>query len=886
MKKTKKQRIPIPIELSDEVLKLSDRTCCVCREKGKDVQIHHIDENPSNNSIENLAVLCFQCHNETQVTGGFGKKLTSGQVIKYKNEWLKIVKDRNDNLAKGIQSLDKQQCWDNINFDNQQGIEGAILGVGLNQNYVEACPKLNIFQDAINCLELLNYVNIIGESGSGKSLTAFQIAYEYSKKGYKVYKYNGKDNPTLYSELSPAIYILDNAHLYKNVANTIQQQAKKECKVICVFTDVINSNENSVRITSKQSVNILYEYYTQNAEQIIPIVKKINKKVGFNFGDTSFSWLINKAASQKSPYYFNYIIRGASDYIKTKMEDYKKDEYLDLLAVIAIYQILSADNFILISKLNELIPSKIFNYDEFEKKLIIQDKFIIKENESYKFSHIYTAISFLNSYILSSFDNQDFANKCFLTLIDNNTFCNLGLLWFIVNSPHEISIKYKTNRVYYSLFTKEEIDKIYDKVFEKRNEPYFFSVIERISYYHKIVHDDSTRKALLSVINSCVGEDFICVGDFINMLINEAGRKNYEILDYYLKGIDFKRIFELFNGSSTKDLYVFIRFFDRILYRSKYIGITFTQHLDVEKFILKINNSNLDNLYVLSYLSAIFINENNGLKNIENAIIEKTCSLLNLNPLKVWVNLDDFFLFTILGYNKYEQRFIRKKQYTDIKSKFINSISLSKLSQEIENNYIFHWQSISEFMRIIYLLDKNKCKEIIKNVNINKLSNTIKLLWNTENEFESLMAFSYDSKFLFDLIKISENHINKISLNLCYWCPHGAIYLSNKGKSLSENEFRNDYVMTNAIINMIQINKPFALRMLSKEKDNIVKYIKSEFCYGDINGEQEKLNFYNSLKSIEDEILKLDMTDEEKGILLNYDNYNLTHPEKNIKTKF
>ena len=45
MKKTKKQRIPIPIELSDEVLKLSDRTCCVCREKGKDVQIHHIDEN-------------------------------------------------------------------------------------------------------------------------------------------------------------------------------------------------------------------------------------------------------------------------------------------------------------------------------------------------------------------------------------------------------------------------------------------------------------------------------------------------------------------------------------------------------------------------------------------------------------------------------------------------------------------------------------------------------------------------------------------------------------------------------------------------------------------------------------------------------------------------
>jgi hypothetical protein len=89
--KEKKNRIPIPKELAAEILYEFDRTCCVCSEKGKSVQIHHIDENPGNNSKNNLTVLCFDCHEETQVKGGFGRKLDAPQVLKYKSEWLERV---------------------------------------------------------------------------------------------------------------------------------------------------------------------------------------------------------------------------------------------------------------------------------------------------------------------------------------------------------------------------------------------------------------------------------------------------------------------------------------------------------------------------------------------------------------------------------------------------------------------------------------------------------------------------------------------------------------------------------------------------------------------------------------------------------------------------
>jgi len=91
MATNKKQRIEIPKELRVEVLFASDRTCCVCRVKGKPTQIHHIDDNPAHNVFENLAVLCFDCHNLTQVRGGFHNKLDAGQVRRYRDDWLNKV---------------------------------------------------------------------------------------------------------------------------------------------------------------------------------------------------------------------------------------------------------------------------------------------------------------------------------------------------------------------------------------------------------------------------------------------------------------------------------------------------------------------------------------------------------------------------------------------------------------------------------------------------------------------------------------------------------------------------------------------------------------------------------------------------------------------------
>jgi len=74
---TKRQEIPKKTQ--DELLTKAKHCCCICGNSG--VQLHHIDENPKNNEIGNIAVLCAKHHAE--VHGNLTKKITPSQLRLY-----------------------------------------------------------------------------------------------------------------------------------------------------------------------------------------------------------------------------------------------------------------------------------------------------------------------------------------------------------------------------------------------------------------------------------------------------------------------------------------------------------------------------------------------------------------------------------------------------------------------------------------------------------------------------------------------------------------------------------------------------------------------------------------------------------------------------------
>ncbi|MCK4310033.1 MAG: HNH endonuclease [Methanomicrobia archaeon] len=89
-----KRRKKIPRDKEAQILFINDKTCCICRDSTKGVQIHHIDGDPNNNDLSNLAVVCINHHDELHKSGGMTKSISPDLLKKYKYEWELEVKKR------------------------------------------------------------------------------------------------------------------------------------------------------------------------------------------------------------------------------------------------------------------------------------------------------------------------------------------------------------------------------------------------------------------------------------------------------------------------------------------------------------------------------------------------------------------------------------------------------------------------------------------------------------------------------------------------------------------------------------------------------------------------------------------------------------------------
>ncbi len=80
-------RRDIPDKIAAELLASNNHTCCICRERGKHVQFHHIDGDSSNSVPANLAVLCLDDHSRVTGDEGLGRRFTPQEVTIFKTRW-------------------------------------------------------------------------------------------------------------------------------------------------------------------------------------------------------------------------------------------------------------------------------------------------------------------------------------------------------------------------------------------------------------------------------------------------------------------------------------------------------------------------------------------------------------------------------------------------------------------------------------------------------------------------------------------------------------------------------------------------------------------------------------------------------------------------------
>lgn len=111
------ERPPIPESTLINLLWHNRRTCCVCRKQHKSIIVHHIEEwsVSRDHSIENLAVLCLDCHDLAHTKKSLSQNLNPKELREYKNRWEMIVRKNDIQTLFNLKTARSFARWDWIN---------------------------------------------------------------------------------------------------------------------------------------------------------------------------------------------------------------------------------------------------------------------------------------------------------------------------------------------------------------------------------------------------------------------------------------------------------------------------------------------------------------------------------------------------------------------------------------------------------------------------------------------------------------------------------------------------------------------------------------------------------------------------------------------------
>ena len=135
----KEKRHPIPLDTVIKLLYESKRKCCVCREDGRSVIIHHIKEwhESKDHGEANLVVLCLEHHNDAHTKKGLSLNLTANQLIAFKSKWIEAVKTTDSRTILGLVNQDFGARWDYFNHNRifEMYLDKNLNNIGYRSSY-------------------------------------------------------------------------------------------------------------------------------------------------------------------------------------------------------------------------------------------------------------------------------------------------------------------------------------------------------------------------------------------------------------------------------------------------------------------------------------------------------------------------------------------------------------------------------------------------------------------------------------------------------------------------------------------------------------------------------------------------------------------------------
>ena len=214
-----KKRTKIPSDVETRLMANNRHTCCLCHGH-KDVVIHHIDEDSSNNNPENLCVLCTGCHSDVHSNHGFGRKFTPDEVRIYKNGWEKMCKleDNKKFVVNNIFIFHKENPglidWDLLRKTITQVSSGVSKAEVIDNVTVTAdilaestgdrslANKFESFVTTPSELELQSSLNALYDAKYGGGMNQLKVLKTADRKSFDIFLLKEKTQQRISAELA------------------------------------------------------------------------------------------------------------------------------------------------------------------------------------------------------------------------------------------------------------------------------------------------------------------------------------------------------------------------------------------------------------------------------------------------------------------------------------------------------------------------------------------------------------------------------------------------------------------------------------------------------------------------------------------------------------
>lgn len=768
----------------------------------------------------------------------------------------------------------KNTGWEYLNFDNQEDISNIVLNEKLTHLNSKNSPHFDIFSESYDYLKNNDVLVLLGSSGTGKTFTAYQIAYEFNLKNYEVVYFKG--NVRTSSEINPrfkSIIIIDNANNYKKLVNSLVLKTNKNFKLIIIYS--INNDCHSYELSlekykkfdfsfSQSALKKMYDFFVENKRVLEPIIKN-----NYNYTSDFFYYdsLIYNAKKQITPYYFMYVIKGKKNVIKQYITEIKAKDYFDLFAFIAMYQIINLDSYISLKRIKDAIDSLKFLH-KMDKEFI--SKFLsTKGNKSFSFYHLQEAYIYLKHYIL----DKDFSfikfRVMFNYLIDKNLYLCIGVGNFI-DSVENCSLRFSHN------IRKKLIEYL---VKYKKHEDGILYAITKLLFADEMLLIEK-KEEIINVINEIDDKiDFYALSSIVNDLNNiiDNNEQVKNVVEYYWNNINFNHAVDCIDLCSLFELRLYAELIETCAFCMPDL-IWKNSFAKINSYAMqeKINNCEYNDLYCISLICKAFSFKNDN--KFTNLFLKRLCMLMKKSVLPVLDNLDDLFCEDLLGCSVHSGYMFDVNDEIEKNRKLIvDNIDVNIIKNEIENIYLEEAVKLNFIGDLIRNVDPSKHALLIKSLDLNKIAISCSYFIGSDT-FNNVLGFLYDEEdnFASKLIYIMHDKIKEIDSITCFYAPKFCINWINLNKKI--NLFDNDVSSNSieAIIRIFKFDVNVGLKLIKLYKNKITIYIKNP-CFDNCDY-FIKDKFYMCLKK---NLFFNELDNSDIDFLLNWDNYNknIIHPE-------